>query len=185
MPLALPLLVATLLADGPAPAQATAPAGSVAYYLGESTVRDADGKALGNLVALTKRELRPSESRIVETSLLISSRPGEPIQEYVTVSSVTGASFTLREQKGTFSGEGTLTGRPWAWSAWTSTANLGPRGGTLRTRSQVTERGLAVDKARLGPNGAVLVTFTEDHAAIDGATYELLRAKMLPKEPPR
>jgi hypothetical protein len=183
MPLALPLLVATLLADGPAPAQAQA--GTVAYYLGESVARDADGKALGNLVALTKRELRPGESRIIETSLLISSRPGEPIQEYVTVSSVNGASFTLKEQKGTFSGEGTLTGRPWAWTSWTSTANLGPQGGTLRTKSQVTERGLAVDKARLAANGAVLVTFTEDHASIDGATYELLRAKMLPKERPR
>jgi hypothetical protein len=45
---------------------------------------------------------------------------------------------------------------------------------------------MAVDKARVAPNGAVLVTFTEDHASIDGATYELLRAKMLPKEgPPR
>ena len=181
MPLALPLIVATLLADGPAPA----PAGKVAYYLGESVVRNADGKAMGNLVALTKRELRPAESRIVETTLLVSSRPGEPIQEYVTVSNVSGATFTLKEQKGTFSGEGTLAGRPWAWTSWTSTANLGPRSGSLRTKSQVTERGLAVDKARLGANGAVLVTYTEDHAAIDGATYELLRAKMLPREAPR
>ncbi len=181
MPLALPLIVATLLADGPAPA----PAGKVAYYLGESTVRNADGKAMGNLVALSKRELKPAESQIVETTLLISSRPGEAVQEYVTVSKVGGGTFTLREQKGAFSGDGTLTGPPWAWTSWTSTASLGPQGGTLRTRSQLTERGMAVDKVRLAPNGATLVTFTEDHASIDGATYELLRDKLHPREGPR
>lgn len=180
MPLALPLIVATLLADGPAPAA------KVAYYLGESKVRDADGKSLGNLVALVRRELRPAESRIVETTLLVSSRPGEPIQEYVAVSTVDagGGAFTLKEQKGTFSGDGTLAGPAWAWTSWTSTAALGPGGDRVRTRAQLTERGMAVDKARLAPNGAVLVTFTEDHAAIDGATYELLRAKLLPREGP-
>jgi hypothetical protein len=175
MSLALPLIVAILLADGPAPAA------KAAYYLGESKVRDADGKSLGNLVALVKRELRPAESRIVETTLLVSSRAGEPIQEYVGVSTVNGAAFTLKEQKGAFSGDGTLAGPAWAWTSWTSTASLGP-GGTVRSRSQLTERGMAVDKTRLAPNGAVLFTFTEDHAAIDGATYELLRAKMLPRE---
>ena len=80
MTLALPLIVATLLADGPAPAQAKAPAAKVAYYLGESTVRGADGKALGNLVALMKRELRPGESRIVETvaDRLVAARRADP-----------------------------------------------------------------------------------------------------------
>lgn len=181
MPLALPLIVATLLADGPAPAQAQGKA-SVAYYLGESTVRDADGKPLGNLVVLMRRELRPAESRIVEATLLVSSRPGEPIQEYVAVSTVSGATFNLRDQKGSFSGEGTLSGPAWNWTSWSSTANLGPRAGTLRTRAQATERGLAVDKARVAANGAVAVTFAEDYARIDGATYELLRDKLLPKE---
>lgn len=180
MIVALSLIVAPLLADGPVPAAEA----KVAYYLGESTVRNADGKALGNLVVLAKRELRQAESRIVETTLMISSRPGEPIQEYVAVSTVNGAAFALKEQKGTFSGDGTLAGPAWAWTSWTSTANLSPNGGSVRTRCQLTERGMAVDKARLAPNGATLVTFTEDYAAIDGGTYELLRAKLLPKEGP-
>jgi hypothetical protein len=182
MPLALMLLVATWLADGPAQAQASE--GKVAYYLGESAVRDADGKPLGNLVVLFKRETRPSESRIVETTALISSRPGEPIQEYVATSTVNGTTLSLKEQKGTFSGDGTLAGPAWAWTSWTTNTTLG--GGTLRSRFQVTERGLAADKALLAPNGAIRVTFSEDYAAIDGGTYELLRDKLLPKEgPPR
>jgi hypothetical protein len=173
-----PLLIAAtfLLADGPAPA----PAAKVAYYLGESKVRDADGKPLGNLVALVKRELRPGESRIVETTLLVSSRTGEPVQEHVAVSAVKGGAFTTKEQKGAFSGDGTLAGPAWGWTSWTSNTTLGGGGGTLRARSQITERGMAVDKALLAPNGAVRVTFAEDYAAIDGATYELLRAKLLP-----
>jgi hypothetical protein len=176
---ALPLIVATLLADGPAPAA------KVAYYLGESTVRNADGKALGNLVVLLKRELRPGEARIVETTLLLSSRAGEPVQEHVTISTVKGGSFALKERKGTFSGDGTLTGPAWAWTSWTTNTTLAGGGGTLRARNQLTDRGMAVDKTLLAPNGAVRATFTEDHASIDGATYELLRTKLLPAEGPR
>ena len=101
------------------------------------------------------------------------------------ISTVGGASFTLKEEKGTFSGDGTLNGPAWAWTSWTSTARLGPDGTAVRSRSQLTERGMAVDKARVAANGAVLFTFTEDYAAIDGATYELLRAKLLPREGPR
>src|SRR5262249_19990228 len=150
----------------------------------ESAVRDADGKPLGNLVVLLRRETKPTESQVVETTLMISSRPGEPIQEYVATSTVNGASLTLKEQKGSFSGTGTLAGPAWAWTSWTTTTTVG--GGSLRSRFQVTERGLAGDKALLAPNGAIRVTFTEDYAAIDGGTYELLRAKLLPREaPPR
>ncbi|HEY2157243.1 MAG TPA: hypothetical protein VGH33_16570 [Isosphaeraceae bacterium] len=181
MTLALPLIVATLLADGPAPASAA----KVAYYLGESKVRNADGKPLGNLVALVKRELRPGEARIVESTLLLSSRGGEPVQEHVAVSSVKGETFTVKDQKGAFSGDGTLSGPAWAWTSWTSNTTLGGGSGTLRARSQITERGMAVDKALLAPNGAIRVTFAEDYAAIDSATYELLRAKLLPAEGPR
>ena len=85
-----------------------------------------------------------------------------------------------KEQKGAFSGDGTLSGPAWAWTSWASNTTLGGGGGTLRARSQITERGMAVDKALVAPNGAIRVTFTEDYAAIDGATYELLRAKLLP-----
>lgn len=122
------LILATLLADGPAPAA------RVTYYFGESRVMRADGQPLGNLVSLVKHEVIPAESRIVETVLMISSQPREPSREYVAVSSVKGAGFTMKEQGGAYEGEGELTGKPWEWTAWTSTAKIpGQAGGTLKS----------------------------------------------------
>jgi hypothetical protein len=172
----LTLIVATLLADGPA-TKAT-------YYLGESKVTTADGKPMGNMVVLVKRELRPAESRIIETVLMVSSQRNEPIKEYLTVLAVKGSRFTMREQSGAFSGSGELDGNPWEWSGWTSTAKMpGQNGGTIISRDKLTERGMAVSKELNGPDGAVRVKFVEDYAAIDGGTYELLHAKLVPRDP--
>jgi hypothetical protein len=172
----LTLIAATLLAaDGPA-TKAT-------YYLGESKVMTADGKSLGNMVMLVKRELRPAESRIIETVLMVSSRRDEPIKEYLTVLTVKGSRFTMREQSGAFSGSGELEGNPWEWSGWTSTSKMpGQNGGTIVSRDKLTERGMATSKELSGPDGTVRVKFAEDYAAIDGGTYELLHAKLLPRE---
>jgi len=176
MPAALLLILATL-ADGPAPAP------KPTYYLGESRVMTADGKPLGSLVSLVRREVKPAESKIVETVLMVSSRPGEPIKEYVAVFSVAGSTFTVKEQGGAFAGDGDLVGKPWEWTAWNSTSKIpGPYGGTLRSRDRLTERGMAVTKELFGGDGALRIKFAEDYASIEGATYELLHAKLLPKE---
>jgi hypothetical protein len=173
----LTLIAATLLA-------AAGPASKATYYLGESKVATADGKPLGNMVMLVKRELRPAESRIIETVLMVSSRRAEPIKEYLTVMAVKGSRFTMREQSGAFSGSGELDGNAWEWNAWTSTSKMpGQNGGTIVSRDKLTERGMTTSKELSGPDGAVRVRFAEDYAAIDGATYELLHVKLLPREP--
>jgi hypothetical protein len=171
-----PILIAATLfaADGPEP--------KVTYYLGESKVSLADGKPLGNMVSLVKREVKPTESRIVETVMMLSSRPGEPTKEYVAVFAVKGSKFTMKEQGGAFEGDGELIGQPWAWTAWASTSKIpGQHGGTLVSRDKLTERGMAVTKELSGPDGVVRVRMAEDYASIDGATYELLHAKLMPK----
>jgi hypothetical protein len=171
------LILAILLADGPAPAA------KVTYYFGESKVIRADGQPLGNLVSLVKREVIPAESKIVETVLMVSSQPREPVKEYVGVFSVTGAAFTLKEQGGAFEGEGELIGKPWEWTAWNTTSKLpGQRGGTLKSSNKMGGRGMAVSKELFSGDGSLRVKFAEDYAAIDGATYELLRSKLLPRD---
>jgi len=168
------VLFAVLLTTMAAPPEAKA-----MYYLGESQVTTADGRPIGNLVALVKREQFPSESKIVETVLMISSKPREPSQEYVGIFTVTGSSFTLKEQRGAFVGAGELTGSPWEWTAWTTTTRS--PGGVLKSQTRVTDRGLSVTKELLGPDGRPRIKYLEDYAAIDGGTYELFHAKLFPK----
>ena len=108
------LIVATCLAANPGAAKAT-------YYLGESRVTTPDGRPVGHLVLLVKREQFPAQAKIVETMLMLSSNPREPATEYVSIFTVEGSTFQMKEQGGSFAGKGELSGKPWEWTAWTTT----------------------------------------------------------------
>jgi hypothetical protein len=177
MTMTLMILAAVLAPDDPSPAPA-----KVTYYLGSTKVESADGRSIGHMASLVKREVIPSESKIVETVLRLSSKPGSEIKEIVAVLNVTGSKFTVKEKEGGFIGDGELTGEPWKWTAWNSTSKIpGPSGGTVKSRDKVTDRGMAVTKEVLGDDGAVRVRLIEDYVSIDGSAYDLLRAKLLPK----
>ncbi len=172
------LIVATCLAAEPAQAPAQA---SATYYLGESNVTTPDGKSLGNLVTLIKREQFPAQGKIVETMVLVSSNRREPATEYVSVWVVEGSNFRVKEQSNAFSGKGELTGKSWDWSGWTIVTQTAA--GIIRGHAQRTERGLTIVKELVGPDGVTRAKYTEDHAKIDGGTYELFRTKLLPRAP--
>ncbi len=174
--MSLALLILTgLLADTHAP--------TTTYYLGETQVKTGDGKPLGNMVSLVKREVIPADSKIIETVLMVSSYPGEPTKEFVAVFSVKGETFTMKEQSGAFAGDGELIGKPWAWTAWNSTSKVaGERGVTVVSRDKLNDRGMAVIKDVFSPDGTPRAKLVEDYATIDGATYALLRSKLAPKE---
>jgi hypothetical protein len=173
----LAILAAVLAADGPSPAPA-----KVSYYVGSTKVESADGRPLGNMASLVKREVIPAESKIVETVLRLSSKPGSEIKEVVTVLTVTGSKFTVKEKEGTFTGDGEFVGDPWKWTTWSSTTKIpGPTGGIVKSRDKVTDRGMAVTKEVLGDDGALRVRLTEDYVTIEGSAYDLFRAKLLPK----
>ena len=172
------LLISVVLGpDGP-----NLPAASTVYYLGETQVKTAEGQPLGAMATLMKRDVRPADASIVETSLMLSSKRDEAVKEIRAVMRVAGSTFSLKEQGEGFTGNGTLNGPAWAWTSWTTTTRIpGRLGGTLVAKTVVSERGLTVVKAMLGDDGKPRVTFNEDYATIDDATYELLRSKLLPR----
>lgn len=155
------------------------PEAKATYYLAESKVFAPDGRPVGNLVSLVKRESYPDKSRIVETVLTLSSNPREMNREHVAIWTVDGQAFTLAEQGGAFTGRGELVGRPWEWTEWTTTTKT--PGGTIQARTRLTSRGLSASKEFLGPDGVPRLRYVEDLASIDGGTYELFREKLFPK----
>src|SRR5215472_1031222 len=86
----------------------TAPPEQIAYYLGEVKMSSASGQPFGSSITLAKRTLKPAENKIVELVLSLDSK--QPAREFTTVFNVTGSKFTVKDEEGTFAGEGEFLG---------------------------------------------------------------------------
>lgn len=151
-----------------------------AYFLGEVKMSSPSGQSYGSSVSLVKRTLKPAKNKIAE--LVLSIDPKQPPQEYATVFDVKGSKFTVKDEQGTFSGEGELLGKAWEWTGWKYSVNLiGQRKGTLKAEDTFSGEGLLVKKSFYSPDGRLQVVFSEDLKPISKEMYELLRAKILQK----
>lgn len=159
------------------------PAPQTHYFLVESRAISADGKPLGALAGLTRREYRPSESTIVETSLAVDPAPSALPTITVTEWTVSpdGTSATLKDRAGRLSGEAKLVGPAWRWTDWTWTGTLKDVTGTFRNAAKVTPHGLAIKTERVDAGGKRLDTFEEIDTRISKESYDLLRSKLLPR----
>jgi len=171
-------MVALLTAAGPAPEDETT------YFLGESRVTAPDGKYLGSMVELVKRELRPSEGKIYEHVAVIDPRYPQS-KKFVAVCEVKGTTFAMTEQEKSFTGDGELTGDPWRWTAWRSTSHLASGIGTVESEDTLTEHALIVKKRFVGPDGKVRVHMAETLNRISKEMYDILDAKIVAGPPPK
>ena len=153
----------------------------VAYFLGEVRMSSPSGQAIGNSLSLVKRTLNPDESRIIE--LVVSIDPGKPTKEFTTIFEVQGARFVMKDTEGTFTGEGGLIGKAWEWSGWNYEVEFtGARKGRLKGEDFLGPEGLTVKKSFATADGVVRMLFIEDLKPISKATYDILRAKVLPEQ---
>lgn len=150
------------------------------YMLGEVKMTSAAGQPYGSTVSLVKRTLKPAENKIVEVVLTLD--PKQPAREFTTVFDIKGSKFTVKDEQGSFSGEGELTGKPWEWSGWKYSVNmLGERKGTLKAEDELGAAGLIAKKSFSGPDGQVRVMFTDDLKIISKEMYDILHAGILTK----
>src|SRR5215831_14416976 len=111
----------------------TAPAAQekVTYYLGEVKMSSPTGQPFGSSLSLAKRTLKPAENKIVE--LVASIDPKQPTREYTTIFDVNGSKFTVKDEEGTFAGEGEFIGGAWEWTGCKFVVTLtGQRKGVLK-----------------------------------------------------
>jgi hypothetical protein len=150
------------------------------YFLGEVKMDSASGQPYGSSISLVKRTLKPAENKIVELVLSLDSK--QPAREYTTIFDVKGSKFTVKDEEGTFTGEGELVGKAWQWEGWRYSVNiLGERKGTLKAEDTFTGGSLIVKKSFYSPDGQLRVLFTEDLKPISKEMYEMLHAKLLQK----
>ena len=150
------------------------------YLLGEVKMGSPSGQPFGSSVSLVKRTLKPAENKIVELVLSLDAR--QPAREYTTVFDIKGSKFTVKDEEGTFNGEGELQGKAWEWEGWKySVQMLGERKGTLKAEDTFVGGSLIVKKSFYSPDGQLRVVFSEDLKPISKEIYEILHAKLLPK----
>jgi len=169
---------AALLASALAAAQST-PAEQSSCFLGEVKTLSPSGQLLSTSLSLVRRVLRPAENRIVE--IVETIEPGKPVRELTTTFTVDGSAFTMRDDDATFTGSGRLVGEAWAWTGWSYDVEMtGPRKGRVRGEDALDARGLTARKSFATPDGTVRVLFEETLQPVGKATYDILRAKLLP-----
>jgi hypothetical protein len=171
-------LVTVSAQTGPAAQTAPAAQEKVTYFLGEVKMSSPTGQPFGSSLSLAKRTLKPADNKIVE--LVASIDPKQPTREYTTIFDVKGSKFTVKDEEGTFAGEGELIGKAWEWTGCSFVVNMiGQRKGVLKAEDTFTNSGVMAKKSFSSPDGQVRVVFTEDLKPISREMYEILHAKLL------
>jgi hypothetical protein len=127
--------------------------------------------------------MEPEAGRIVQH---VAEHGGPSVVTWRTVMDVESERFTSVETgpEGEARGEGTLTGRRWAWSAWTGVTQ---RAGGVADQVAVSfpRDGMIVEVERRGPDGAVASTSRRRYVAIACVTFGAAPIEALePARPP-
>jgi hypothetical protein len=150
------------------------------YYVGEVKLSSGDGKSLGSQVILFEKTHDPGQSRMVEAAVVI--HPDGKVEEHVMRASVSGNTFTLRDDAGNVEGAGTLSGPAWQWTYFK--AKYKSKNGVeiedenfMADDSAITAR-----KKVSGPDGRVFMHMDMTLKAITPKTHEILRAGLTKKQ---
>ena len=150
-----------------------------AYYFGEAKITSPTGQVFGNTLSVVKRTLKPAENKIIEQVIFLD--PRRPPEEHITVLEVKGSKFTLRDDSGTFTGEGELTGKAWEWSGWVSNVKFTDGKGTLKSEDTLANNVITAKKTFFRPDGKPSALIVEELKPISKEAFELLRSKLLQK----
>lgn len=175
------LLIALLIAQAPAPAPGPSP--RVEYYLTEVRVQSPDGKALGAMVGLGKREYDPAGSTIAQMDIALDPAP-DALPTVVVLEwtvAADGTTAEIQSHDGRVKGRAKLVGRPWAWTEWSWSGTMKGVPGTFRNATKVTRRGLLTRSERLDDAGKRVEVYDQVDTKITKETYDVLRARLLPQ----
>jgi hypothetical protein len=134
------------------------PAPRVEHWLqGTSQYTSPAGQAAPAQPTLIHRTLDPEESSLLEDVYQRNEAGGVDHFEIVgVVDPLAGTwTFSFFDGYGTFEGEGTLLGEPWAWTSWSSRSEYvdGPYVGSyVLSEDRLTDDGLEADKQIFSPD---------------------------------
>lgn len=160
---------ALLAAEEPAPTSYPVPAlpGEVVCLTGTSTAGP----------VLMRRALDREGNRIIEDTL-VEVAGGAPYHG-VSVATVTGATATIKDHGGVWSGTVALTGEPWAWTAWSSELTFTNAPTSMKGDYRAVDGGYDADVV-VSTNGKEVARQTQSLRPADPSTCEAAFAKHAP-----
>jgi len=148
---------------------ADAASAAVTCWYGPSVQHQSDGAERPGAALLVRRTLEPAADRIVEETARFDPVAGVKPRLYTVLYQVDGDQLTLEERDGEFSGRGTLSGEPWAWTAWSSVYTL-TSGIRVEAEQRIENDGgtavLRAERTAYGPDGSRALVLTEELARI-------------------
>jgi hypothetical protein len=153
----------------------------IEYYLSESRVISPEGKPLGALVGLGRREYRPSERTITQMDIALDPDPGARPTVVTLEWAIDGATAVIQDRDGKLKGRARLGGPAWNWTEWAWNGVMKDVPGTFRTTSKATRHGYSVRTEHLDESGKRLEVFDQVDTRITKETYDILRGRFLPQ----
>jgi len=114
-----------------------------------------------------RRDLDPTAGTITEQ--FVATADGTETWTTLVVDAAAGT-FTLDINDGEYTGEGSLEGEPWSWTAWSSRSTTGD-GSYVLSEDAVTATGIHADKEGFSADGTPEWTLSEDLTTVDEATW--------------
>lgn len=178
--LCLPLALASCVAGVSAGARSGLAGVGAEYYYGTSTTTSPDGKINYGPPAMTlvRREVHPSDERIVETA----TRSGRTV--VTTLEQQKGGLFTASASDNSVSGSIEFEGDDWQWRSWRYALELGDGSGTIVGGGRIDGKWLESDRYLVAPNGERRSRVIDRLARITQEEYERRMAEMA-THPPR
>ena len=141
---------------------------TVEYYLGSSSVFGLSEDWSFTTTYLVRRSLFPAESRITEE--LFDTEEGTVVSVELDVDEPMNT-FTLTFDDESYTGSGTLSGSPWAWTGWESLSTA-TDGSTVESTDTLTAQYLTVSKLGRDPSGQPEWSAGESFAVIEEAEWQ-------------
>ena len=140
----------------------TLPAKQVQCFVGTTEMLGPDGTVVKSKHARVLRTLDPAAGTIREQVDVSEDTDfaTAKTESFDVGFSVSGQAFTMKEAHGAFTGEGTLVGLPWQWTAWTSSSSMGPI--TVESSDALTGDALTATKT-IKQNGSTIATTRETY----------------------
>ncbi|HEY2587196.1 MAG TPA: hypothetical protein VGI81_15730 [Tepidisphaeraceae bacterium] len=149
------------------------------YYVGEAKLSSATGEPLGSQAMLLEKTHDPDHNLIVERAIVV--KPDKTTEEHTMTMTVSGNSFTLKDDANTVTGTGTHFGAAWRWTYFH--ANYQARNGVqIEDENFMTDPSAIVARKKItGPDGKVFTFMDITLKAVTPKTFELLSAALLTK----
>jgi hypothetical protein len=149
------------------------------YYVGEAKLSSATGEPLGSQAVLFEKTHDRDHNLLIERAIVV--KPDKGAEEHTMTLTVSGNSFTLKDDTNTITGTGTHFGPAWRWTYFHATYQA-KNGVQIEDENFMTDPSAIVARKKItGPDGKVFMYMDITLKAVTPKTFELLSAALLKK----